>query len=157
MFRIGADPFRKGLSSPPSLQAPIHTVDNCKIAVSHTFDHRRDALSHVACSLHDAFVIEDAKIVATEQFTFLLNRFVRFKVSDVTIPGPQEVVNELYGRDIVQGKVVDITESGAQGASIHYRESGRNERAPHSSRRKGDWNHGSVSEVLQAGFGGYLT
>ena len=56
---------------------------------------------------------EDAKIVATEQFTFLLNRFVRFKVSDVTIPGPQEVVNELYGGDIVQGKVVDITESGA--------------------------------------------
>ena len=48
-----------------------------------------------------------------EQFTFLLNRFVRFKVSDVTIPGPQEVVNELYGRDIVQGKVVDITVNGA--------------------------------------------
>jgi hypothetical protein len=67
----------------------------------------------VACSLHNAFVIEDAKIVATEQFTFLLNRFVRFKVSDVTIPNPQEVVNELYGGDIVQGKVVEITESGA--------------------------------------------
>lgn len=50
--------------------------------------------------------------MATEQFTFLLNRFVRFKVSDVTIPAPQEVVNELYGRDIVQGKVVDITVSG---------------------------------------------
>jgi hypothetical protein len=66
----------------------------------------------VACSLHDALIIEDAKIVTTEQFTFLLNRFVRFKVSDVTIPGPQEVINELYGRDIVQGKVVDITVSG---------------------------------------------
>ncbi len=63
--------------------------------------------------LHNAFVSEGAKIVATEQFTFLLNRFVRFKVSDVAIPGPQEVVNELYGRDIVQGKVVDITQSGA--------------------------------------------
>lgn len=52
--------------------------------------------------------------MATEQFTFLLNRFVRFKVSDVTIPSPQEVVNELYGRDIVQGKVVDITEGRVQ-------------------------------------------
>jgi hypothetical protein len=52
--------------------------------------------------------------VATEQFIFLLNRFVRFKVSDVTVPGPQEVVNELYGGDIVQGKVVDLTENGAQ-------------------------------------------
>ncbi len=68
----------------------------------------------VACSLHYAFVIEGGIIVATEQFTFLLNRLVRFKVSDVTIPGPQEVVNELYGGDIVQGKVVDITKSGAE-------------------------------------------
>ena len=57
-------------------------------------------------------VIEDVKIVATEEFSFLMNRFVRFKVSDVTIPAPQEVVTELYGGDIVQGKVVDITESG---------------------------------------------
>jgi hypothetical protein len=50
--------------------------------------------------------------MGTNQFTFLLNRFVRFKLSDVTIPGPQEVINELYGHDIVQGKVLDITESG---------------------------------------------
>lgn len=52
--------------------------------------------------------------MATEQFTYLLNKFVRFKVSDVTIPAPQTVVTELYGGDIVQGKVVDITESGGQ-------------------------------------------
>lgn len=113
MFRIGADSFRKGLSSSPSVQEPIQTVNNRKVAVFHPFDHRKGCVSHVACSLHDAFDIEDAKIVAIEQFTFLLNRFVRFKVSDVTIPGPQEVVNELYGDDIVQGKVVEITESGA--------------------------------------------
>jgi len=54
------------------------------------------------------------KIVATEQFTFLKNRLVRFKVSDVTLPTPQEVVTELYGGDILQGKVVDITESGTE-------------------------------------------
>ena len=114
MFRIGADPFRKGLSSPPPFQASVQTLDNHKTALFHAFDLRKGCVSRVACSLHDAFVIEDAKIVATEQFTFLLNRFVRFKVSDVTIPGPQEVVNELYGGDIVQGKVVDITESRAQ-------------------------------------------
>lgn len=52
--------------------------------------------------------------MAAEEFHFLMNRFVRFKVSDVTIPGPQAVVTELYGGDIVQGKVVDITESGTQ-------------------------------------------
>lgn len=59
------------------------------------------------------FRYQGAKIVATEQFAFLLNRFVRFKVSDVTIPTPQEIVSDLYGGDIVQGKVVDITVSGA--------------------------------------------
>ena len=66
---------------------------------------------HVACSLLKVF-LEDVKIVANEQFSFLMNRFVRFKVSDVTIPAPQTVVTELYGGDIVQGKVIDITESG---------------------------------------------
>jgi hypothetical protein len=55
---------------------------------------------------------EGENIVATEHFRFLMNRLVRFKVSDVTIPTPQSVVTELYGDDIVQGKVVDITESG---------------------------------------------
>lgn len=67
----------------------------------------------MACRLLDA-LIEDEKIVAIEGFRFLMNRFVRFKVSDVTIPAPQTVVTELYGGDIVQGKVVDITESGTQ-------------------------------------------
>jgi len=67
----------------------------------------------VACWLLDA-LIGDEKIVATEEFHFLMNRFVRFKVSDVTIPGPQVVVTELYGGDILQGKVVDITKSGTQ-------------------------------------------
>ena len=114
MFRIGAGPFRKDLSSPPPFHASVQALDNRKIVVSHTVEHRKGRVSHVACSLHYAFVIEDVKIVATEQFTFLLNRFVRFKVSDVTVPGPREVVDELYGRDIVQGKVVDITESGAK-------------------------------------------
>jgi hypothetical protein len=113
MFRIRADPFRKGFSSSLSSQASTQTVDNRKVAVFHTFHHRKGCALHVARSLHNAFVSEGAKTVATEQFTFLLNRFVRFKVSDVTIPGPQEVVNELYGGDIVQGKVVDITVGGA--------------------------------------------
>ena len=67
----------------------------------------------VAWWLLDA-LIGDEKIVATEEFRFLMNRFVRFKVSDVTIPGPQVVVTELYGGDILQGKVVDITKSGTQ-------------------------------------------
>lgn len=75
-------------------------------------DHRRDmsTLGTFAAGCRS----KEETIVATEEFIFLLNRFVRFKVSDVTVPGPQEVVNELYGGDIVQGKVVDLTESGTQ-------------------------------------------
>ena len=94
------------------------------------------------------FVIEDEKIVATEEFHFLLNRFVRFKVSDVAIPGPQEVVNELYGGDIVQGKVVDITKSGAQEQAFIVVKVEAMKDVSHSSRRKGDWNDGPVSELL---------
>jgi hypothetical protein len=50
--------------------------------------------------------------VTTEQFKFLMNQVVRFKLSDVTVPAPQTVVTELYGGNIVQGKVVDVTRSG---------------------------------------------
>lgn len=56
--------------------------------------------------------------MATEEFSFLMNRFIRFKVSDVTIPAPPTVITELYGGDILQGKVVDITESGPQGKAF---------------------------------------
>jgi hypothetical protein len=108
-----ADPFRKGLSSPSSsgtLPKPLRTA---KITICRACDPPEGPVSRAARSLQGA-VGEEEKIVATEQFIFLLNRFVRFKVSDVTVPGPQEVVNELYGGDIVQGKVVDLTENAAQ-------------------------------------------
>jgi hypothetical protein len=42
------------------------------------------------------------------------NLFVRFKVCDVYIPEPQEVLNELYGNSLLQGEVIDLTDSGAQ-------------------------------------------
>ena len=42
--------------------------------------------------------------MATEQFTFLLNRFVRFKVSDVTVPGPQEVVTDYMDATLYKGR-----------------------------------------------------
>jgi hypothetical protein len=43
---------------------------------------------------------------------YLKNRLVHFRVCDVYIPDPPEVLNELYGNDILQGKVVDLTDSG---------------------------------------------
>jgi hypothetical protein len=44
----------------------------------------------------------------------LKDRLVRFRVCDVFIPDPQEVLRERYGNDILQGKVLDLTDSGAQ-------------------------------------------
>jgi hypothetical protein len=44
----------------------------------------------------------------------LKHRLVRFRVRDIYIPDPLEVLNELHGNDILQGKVVDLTDSGAQ-------------------------------------------
>jgi hypothetical protein len=41
------------------------------------------------------------------------NRLVSFKVCDVYIPEPREILEELYANDILQGRVLDITDSGA--------------------------------------------
>jgi hypothetical protein len=43
----------------------------------------------------------------------LVNRLVNFRVHDVYMPDPRDILEELYGNDILQGKVVDLTDSGA--------------------------------------------
>jgi hypothetical protein len=48
----------------------------------------------------------------------LKHRLVRFRARDIYISDPQEVLNELYGNNILQGKVVDLTDSGAQGKAF---------------------------------------
>jgi hypothetical protein len=41
------------------------------------------------------------------------NRLVNFRIRDVYIPDPREVLVELYANDILQGKVLDLTDSGS--------------------------------------------
>jgi hypothetical protein len=41
------------------------------------------------------------------------NRLVNFKVCDVYLPDPREILVELYGNVILQGRVLDLTDSGA--------------------------------------------
>jgi hypothetical protein len=48
-----------------------------------------------------------------ESLADLRNRWVHFKVRDVYIPDPQQVLAELYGNDILQGKVLDLTQNRA--------------------------------------------
>lgn len=42
----------------------------------------------------------------------LSNRWVHFRIRDVYMPDPEKVLRELYGDDLLQGRVVDLTDGG---------------------------------------------
>jgi hypothetical protein len=44
----------------------------------------------------------------------LRNRWVSFKIRDVSIPDAQALLMELHGDDILQGKTIDLSEGGAE-------------------------------------------
>jgi hypothetical protein len=44
----------------------------------------------------------------------LKNRWVNFRIRDVYYPDAIQVFDELHGDDLLQGKVIDISESGTQ-------------------------------------------
>jgi hypothetical protein len=39
---------------------------------------------------------------------------VNFRISDIYIPEPTQVLMELHGRDLLQGEVIDACDSGGQ-------------------------------------------
>ena len=42
----------------------------------------------------------------------LRNRWVHFKIRDVYIPDPAKVLVDMYGVDLLQGRVMDLSDSG---------------------------------------------
>lgn len=40
------------------------------------------------------------------------NRLVNFKVCDVYLPDPRDILTALHGNDILQGRVLDLSDSG---------------------------------------------
>jgi len=54
----------------------------------------------------------------------LLNRQVQFKVCDIYLPDPQTVMGKLYGNCVLEGRVLNVTESdvGAKFAVVEVRE-----------------------------------
>ncbi len=44
----------------------------------------------------------------------LRNRWVHFRIRDVCIPDPQKLLIELHGNDLLQGKVIDLSDSETQ-------------------------------------------
>ena len=60
--------------------------------------------------LHARFVADGRNEINMAELE-LRNRLVHFKIRDVYIPDPQMLLLEVYGNDLLQGKVVDISES----------------------------------------------
>ena len=44
----------------------------------------------------------------------LRHRWVRFKVCDVYVPSPEALLVALHGSDLLQGRVIDLSDSGVQ-------------------------------------------
>ena len=42
------------------------------------------------------------------------NRWVNFKIRDVYVPDPAQILMKLHGDDLLQGKIIDSSDSGLQ-------------------------------------------
>ena len=42
------------------------------------------------------------------------NRWVNFQINDIYIPDPGQILNELHGNDLLQGKVIDMSDGGTE-------------------------------------------
>ncbi len=42
----------------------------------------------------------------------LKNRWVRFRICDARVPERDEILRELHGRDLLQGRIVDLSDAG---------------------------------------------
>jgi hypothetical protein len=45
----------------------------------------------------------------------LRNRWASFRIQDVFIPDPEKLLVDLYGHNVLQGKIVDLSEGGPGG------------------------------------------
>lgn len=52
-------------------------------------------------------------MTAKQNVPDIKNRLVNFKVRDVYMPDPEEILKQLYENDILQGRVLDVTDSGS--------------------------------------------
>lgn len=44
----------------------------------------------------------------------LRNRWVHFRISDVYLPDPRQLLVELHGNDVLEGRVIDLSDSGLE-------------------------------------------
>ena len=41
--------------------------------------------------------------------------WVQFRIDDAYVPEPAQILMELHGKDLLQGKLIDVSDSGTQG------------------------------------------
>jgi len=44
----------------------------------------------------------------------LRNQQVRFRISDIYLPDPLVILNQLHGEDVLEGRVLDVSDSGTK-------------------------------------------
>jgi hypothetical protein len=42
------------------------------------------------------------------------NPWVQFRIDDAYVPEPAQILMELHGKDVLQGKIIDVSDSGSQ-------------------------------------------
>jgi len=55
----------------------------------------------------------------------LKGRYVQFRVRDIHLPEPTEVLQKLHGQEVLEGRVVDFSDSGEAGGAFVLIEVGR--------------------------------
>ena len=40
--------------------------------------------------------------------------WVQFRINDAYVPEPAQILKELHGKDLLQGKLIDVSDSGAR-------------------------------------------
>ena len=48
----------------------------------------------------------------------LKGRYVQFRIRDIHLPQLCEALDELYGAEIVEGRVVDVSDGGREGSAF---------------------------------------
>jgi hypothetical protein len=51
---------------------------------------------------------------ASEEPTIVPNPWVQFRIDDAYVPEPAQILMELHGKDLLQGKLIDVSDSGTQ-------------------------------------------
>jgi hypothetical protein len=46
------------------------------------------------------------------------NAWVQFRISDVYVPEPMQILLELHGHDVLRGKIVDVSDSETHGEAF---------------------------------------